>query len=281
MPAAVTRRALVSPLRSPRSDESHQGQRAVASTGVTMLSESLMQSTGLSLLYALGTVAAFAAAALLVNFVLGLPLNLLANKNDSPLRSVEIRVIGALCIPIALLIIVYGVRRALTLLPEFSAQSLGFMSDLNELRQNVWTIATIGLACYTPSRLVTAFMRWHGARAPNETRTALNTVIWPILLRITSIIIFILGALVALDIMGIPVTPLLAGLGIGGIAIALALSPTIASFIAGTCVVAEGNISEGDYVEFDSERTGFVTSIRWRSTVLRSRFDDVIWCPTT
>lgn len=269
----------MSPLRSPRSDVSHQGQWAVASTGGTMLSESLTQSTGLSLLYALGTVAAFAAAALLVNFVLGLLLKLLANKHDSPLRSVEIRVIGALRIPIALLIILYGVRQALTLLSQSSAQSLGFISDLNDLGQNVWTVAIIGLACYTLSRLVRAFMRWYSARAPRETRTALNTVIWPILLRITSIIIFILGALVALDIMGIPVTPLLAGLGIGGIAIALALSPTIASFIAGTYVVAEGNISEGDYVEIDAERAGFVTSVGWRSTVLRSRFNNLIVVP--
>ena len=244
-----------------------------------MLSESLMQSTGLSLLYALGTVAAFAAAALLVNFVLGLLLKLITRRHDSPLRSVEVRVVGALRIPIALLIIMYGVRQALTLLSQSSAQSLGFISNLNNLGQNVWTVAIIGLVCYTLSRLVRAVMRWYSARSPRETRTALNTVIWPILQRITSIIIFILGALVALDIMGIPVTPLLAGLGIGGIAIALALSPTIASFIAGTYVVAEGNISEGDYVEIDAERAGFVTSVGWRSTVLRSRLNNLIVVP--
>ena len=102
-------------------------------------------------------------------------------------------------------------------------------------------------------------MRWYSARAPHDMRTALNTVIWPILIRITSIIVFALGALVVLDIMGIPITPLLAGIGIGGIAVALAISPTIASFIAGTYVVAEGQISEGDHVEIDSERASLRT----------------------
>ena len=134
---------------------------------------------------------------------------------------------------------------------------------------------------YTISRLIRAVMRWYSARAPHDTRTALNTVIWPILIRITSIIVFTLGALVVLDIMGIPITPLLAGIGIGGIAVALAISPTIASFIAGTYVVAEGQISEGDYVEIDSERAGFVTNIGWRSTVLRSRFNNVIIVPNS
>ena len=57
------------------------------------------------------------------------------------------------------------------------------------------------------------------------------------------------------------------------------MSPTIASFIAGTYVVAEGHISEGDYVEIDTERAGFVTSIGWRSTVLTSRFNNMIVVP--
>ena len=74
---------------------------------------------------------------------------------------------------------------------------------------------------------------------------------------------------------------MLAGIGIGGLAIALALSPTISSFIAGTYVVAEGHISEGDFVEIDADRAGFVESVGWRSTVLRSRFNNMIVVPNS
>ena len=246
-----------------------------------MLPDSSAGNTRITLLYALGVVATFGFAALRVNVVLGQVLKLLVRRHESPLLSVEIRMIGALRITAALIIILYGIRLALTSLSQASTASLSFISNLDRLGDNAWIVAITAIVCYTVSRLIRALMRWYSARAPRETRTALNTVIWPILIRITSTVVFSLGALVVLDLMGIPITPLLAGLGSGGIAVALALSPTIASFIAGTYVVAEGHISEGDYVEIDSERAGFVTGIGWRSTVLRSRFNNVIVVPNS
>ena len=183
--------------------------------------------------------------------------------------------------PFALVIVLLGLRVALTSLSHSSASSLEFVAGLGEFGRIVWLIAVTAIVCYTLSRLIRALMRWQSARVPTDTRTALNTVIWPILIRISSIIIFALGALIVLDILGIPITPLLAGIGIGGIAIALALSPTISSFIAGTYVVAEGHISEGDFVEIDAERAGFVESVGWRSTVLRSRFNNMIVVPNS
>ena len=247
-----------------------------------MLPEAFADSTLMVLAFAIGTAAAFAVAALLVNFVLGLVLNLLVKLHESPLRSIEIRLIGAapragrdgyrplwhppvIDLAFARVHVLTGFR--------FEPRPTG--AQRMDRRSRRYCLR------YTISRLIRAVMRWYSARAPHETRTALNTVIWPILIRITSIIVFTLGALVVLDIMGIPITPLLAGIGIGGIAVALAISPTIASFIAGTYVVAEGQISEGDYVEIDPDRAGFVTNIGWRSTVLPSRFNNVIVAPNS
>ena len=246
-----------------------------------MLPEAFADNAAFALLYALGVIAASCLIAFLANLILGQVLNLFVRRHESPLRSIEIRVIGALRMPAALVIILFGVRLALISLSQASTQSLGFVSNLDKLGNTVWLIAVAALVCYAVSRLIRALMRWQSARVPTDTRTALNTVIWPILIRISSIIIFALGALIVLDILGIPITPLLAGIGIGGIAIALALSPTISSFIAGTYVVAEGHISEGDYVEIDAERAGFVESVGWRSTVLRSRFNNMIVVPNS
>ncbi|MCY3544820.1 MAG: mechanosensitive ion channel family protein [Chloroflexi bacterium] len=246
-----------------------------------MPTEAFTDNAGLALLYALGVVVVFTAVAFIINFIVGQSLNLLVRRHNSPLQSVEIRVMGALRIPILLTIVLYGVRVALNSLSQASSPTLDFISNLGQLGHYAWIVSVAAVVCYTVSRLIVAFMRWYSARAPHDTRTALNTVIWPILIRITSIVVFTLGALVALDLMGIPITPLLAGLGIGGLAVALALSPTISSFIAGTYVVAEGHISEGDYIEIDSERAGFVISVGWRSTVLRSRFNNVIVVPNS
>ena len=246
-----------------------------------MLPEAFADNAALALLYALGVIAVSCLIAFLANLILGQVLNLLVRRHDSPLRSIEIRVIGALRTPAALVIILFGIRLALISLSQASTQSLGFVANLDRLGNTAWIIAVAALVCYAVSRLIRAFMRWYSARVPHDTRTALNTAIWPILIRVSSIFVFALGALVVLDILGIPITPLLAGLGIGGLAVALAVSPTIASFIAGTYVVAEGHISEGDYVEIDSERAGFVESVGWRSTVLRSRFNNMIVVPNS
>ncbi len=246
-----------------------------------MLPEAFADNAALALLYALGLVAGFGATALIVNFILGQALKLLARRHESPLRSIEIRLVGALRFPLALVIVLYGIRLALTSLSQASTSSLGFVSNQSQLGHTAWIVAVAALICYTISRLIRALMRWYSARVPHDTRTALNTAIWPILIRVSSIFVFALGTLVVLDILGIPITPLLAGLGIGGLAVALAVSPTIASFIAGTYVVAEGHISEGDYVEIDSERAGLVESIGWRSTVLRSRFNNMIVVPNS
>ena len=246
-----------------------------------MLPEAFAENAGLALLYALGVVAASMAVAFLANLIVGLALNMLVKRHERPFRSITILEIGALRAPIVLVIVLYGIRLALTSLSQASTPSLGFISNLVQLGHNAWVVAVAAIICYAISRLIIALMRWYSASVPQDTRTALNTVILPILIRITSVFVFTLGTLVALDLMGIPITPLLAGIGIGGLAIALALSPTISSFIAGTYVVAEGHISEGDYVEIDSERSGFVTGIGWRSTVLRSRFNNMIVVPNS
>ena len=247
-----------------------------------MLPEAFADSTLMVLAFAIGTAAAFAVAALLVNFVLGLVLNLLVKLHESPLRSIEIRLIGAApragrdgYRPLWHPPVIDLTFACIHILPGFRFEPRPTGAQRMDRRSRRYCLR------YTIARLIRAVMRWYSARAPHETRTALNTVIWPILIRITSIIVFTLGALVVLDIMGIPITPLLAGIGIGGIAVALAISPTIASFIAGTYVVAEGQISEGDYVEIDPDRAGFVTNIGWRSTVLPSRFNNVIVAPNS
>lgn len=244
-----------------------------------MLPESFADNAAFALLYALGVIAVSGAVAFVAYFILGQILRLLGRHHDSPLRSIEIRLIGALRVPVFLVIILYGTRLSLTSLSQASSEYLGFVSNLDRLGNIAWLVAVAALVCYAISRLIRSVMRWYSARVPHDTRTALNTAIWPILIRISSILVFSLGALVVLDILGIPITPMLAGLGIGGLAVALAVSPTIASFIAGTYVVAEGHISEGDYVEIDADRAGFVTNIGWRSTVLRSRFNNLIVVP--
>jgi small-conductance mechanosensitive channel len=86
---------------------------------------------------------------------------------------------------------------------------------------------------------------------------------------VVTAVVMIIGLLVIFQTMGIQIGPMLAALGVGGLAVALALQDTLANFFSGLQVVASKQIRPGDYVRLDSGQEGVVTDISWRSTTLR------------
>ena len=80
---------------------------------------------------------------------------------------------------------------------------------------------------------------------------------------------------------GIAISPLLAGLGIGGLAIALAVQPTLSNYFAGTYLISEGELNEGDYIELEKGPAGFVVEVGWRSTKIRNRFNNLVIIPNS
>ena len=65
------------------------------------------------------------------------------------------------------------------------------------------------------------------------------------------ILVYALAILWSLAVFEIQISPLLATLGIGGIAIALAAQPTLSNYFAGTYVISEGEIQVGDFIEIE------------------------------
>lgn len=85
-----------------------------------------------------------------------------------------------------------------------------------------------------------------------------------------SIIIFIIAGLVLLNVFNIKITPLLASLGIAGLAVALALQDTLGNFFASISLITERPINIGDYVKLENGEEGYVESISWRNSTLRT-----------
>jgi small-conductance mechanosensitive channel len=91
-----------------------------------------------------------------------------------------------------------------------------------------------------------------------------------IFVNLTRVIVYILGFLVILDTIGISITPILTALGVGGLAVALALQDTLSNLFAGIHVIASGQIRPNDYVRLSTGEEGYVTDITWRYTSIRS-----------
>ena len=95
------------------------------------------------------------------------------------------------------------------------------------------------------------------------------------------VVVFAMAGMVSLDILGINISPLIAGLGIGGLAVALALQPTLSNLFAGTYVITEGVVSAGDYIEMEGGITGYVVDVNWRSTRLRTWTNNLVIIPNS
>ncbi|MGA8301456.1 MAG: mechanosensitive ion channel domain-containing protein [Terriglobales bacterium] len=87
--------------------------------------------------------------------------------------------------------------------------------------------------------------------------------------RLLSAFLVILGLLAILAILGFNLTTVLAGLGIGGIAIAFAAQKTLENLFGGISVLADEVIRVGDYCRF-GDKTGTVEDISLRSTRVRT-----------
>lgn len=97
---------------------------------------------------------------------------------------------------------------------------------------------------------------------------------------IRAAVVFI-GAATILQIWGIEVGPILAGLGLFGVAVALGAQDLFKNLIAGILIIAEKRFNNGDWILVDGTVEGTVESIGFRSTVVR-RFDKApVYVPNT
>ena len=94
-----------------------------------------------------------------------------------------------------------------------------------------------------------------------------------------SIIIFVIAVAVILAYFKIDITPLIAGVGLGALAIGLALQSTLSNFFAGVHLLSDRPINIGDFIELDKDTTGIVEDIGWRSTRIRTLTDNMLVIP--
>ena len=100
-----------------------------------------------------------------------------------------------------------------------------------------------------------------------------------IFVNLARIIIISVGVLIILQSLGISITPLLTAMGVGGLAISLALKDTLSDFFAGLHILLSQKVKPGDFVELDSGHMGYVQNITWRHTILMERTNNAVTVP--
>ena len=95
------------------------------------------------------------------------------------------------------------------------------------------------------------------------------------------IIVWGIGLMIILDWLNIAITPILTALGVGGLAIALALKDTLSDVFSGLHILLSGKVKPGDFAELDSGERGYISDITWRNTTMLERTNNIINIPNS
>ena len=95
------------------------------------------------------------------------------------------------------------------------------------------------------------------------------------------ITVYSIGLLVILDALEISIAPMLTALGIGGLAVSLALKDTLTDVFAGLHILLSKKVQPGDFVSLDSGEMGYIQNITWRNTKMLERTNNIIHIPNT
>lgn len=172
-----------------------------------------------------------------------------------------------------LLLITIGVVFGVSALPE--------AEDWRGELRGVLTVSVALLVAHTVASIIATVVQWYVRVIAPRTDSKFDDKMLPILRRLLVALVYGIAALVVLDSFGVSISPLLGGLGISGLAVALAVQPTLSNFFAGAYVLSDGAISTGDYIELQGGPAGYVVEVGWRSTKIRTWLNNRVVIPNS
>jgi small-conductance mechanosensitive channel len=134
----------------------------------------------------------------------------------------------------------------------------------------ILTIVSLTMLC---ARLAGNLIRFYGARVPGGVPATTLTQ------NLAQLFVVTVGILIIMHHMGISVTPILTALGVGGLAVALALQDTLSNLFGGFYLAVSGQVRLGDYIRLSTGEEGYVSDINWRSTAIRALSNNLIIIP--
>ncbi len=180
-------------------------------------------------------------------------------------------VVRALRLPAVVLIVLQGVALA--------ASSLSYLAPHADLLRRLWLAATLAVLVIALQRVASRLLTWYAGRPSTGRGTRVDARSLPMLRRVVSLAVWLAGGLVVLSTLGIEISPLLAGLGLGGLAVALALQPLLTNVFASSYMLSDQSIRIGDHVEMQGGPAGDIEDIGWRATRIRAGGHQIVIVP--
>ena len=154
-------------------------------------------------------------------------------------------------------------------------EALPLSRKYEHLGSKLTAALTIVLVFYALARVVVLYLGRLSQREP-----ALSRVTQPATL-VTRVLFALLATIIILENLGIHLTAVWTTLGVGSVAVALALQETLSNLFAGLYLLADHPISPGDYIKLDSGQEGYVLKVGWRSTKMRTLGNNMVVVPNS
>ncbi|MCX6707627.1 MAG: mechanosensitive ion channel family protein [Candidatus Woesearchaeota archaeon] len=176
--------------------------------------------------------------------------------------------------PVRLIFILIGVFIATRYVqPDFNV--LGFKLT------SIFIAAMILVAAHLAVRILNSILGLYRTEASKHEKARINETMYPFIRKAIAIIVYTVAMIMIFSHLGIEIGPFLAGLGIAGLAVALALQDTLSNVFSGIYMATDKPIRIGDYIELDSGVKGFIEDISWRTTRIRNFNNNMVFIPNS
>ena len=157
----------------------------------------------------------------------------------------------------------------------FSLLQIDYIRQNIKLLNNVFFVLSVLWVVLVLHRLARVFLdRWIFLNPSFQNMPRL-------VFKVVNAFVYLIGLIIILKHFNVEITPLVATLGIGGIAIGFALQDTLSNFFAGLHIISDKPINIGDFVELEGNISGYVEDIGWRTTRIRTLPNTLVIVPNS
>ncbi|MFA6236323.1 MAG: mechanosensitive ion channel family protein [Bacteriovorax sp.] len=125
------------------------------------------------------------------------------------------------------------------------------------------------------------YVSLHFEKMAENTANKFDDVLVPMLKKTSKVLVVAFGAILVAHSLTFDVASILAGLGIGGVAVALAAKDTISNLFGSVTVLMDRPFQIGDYISLDKNLEGTVEQVGFRSTRLRTPYNSLVTVPNS
>ena len=173
--------------------------------------------------------------------------------------------------PISFILLLIGTR--LAAIPH------SIRPGMLDIIENAISTLIVVIVTYMAIVIFDIFITNWGKKFAAKTESKFDDEVVVLFQRFSKIVLALVGLIFVLDVWGVKVAPLLASLGIAGIAVAFALQTTLGNIFGGISLIIDRSITVDDFIRLDDGTEGLVIDIGLRSTKLKSRDGDLIILP--